>query len=282
MVSRFKKFLGLTISRLFVGFVKILPVRLQVLIKSNLVVMEKLDSEKCEIFLNIESDVEYSTRLRSCAKEPEMTAWFEAFFKEGDVFYDIGANVGAYSLIAAHLFDGKVKVYAFEPGFPNFSQLSKNIYINKSGESIVPLQVALSDQTGISVFNYNNLVAGGALHALDKAVDYKGDMFEPIFKQEVISFRLDDFIRFFNIPAPNHVKVDVDGIELKILKGADKTLRRSELKTLMIEINEAMPEAKNIIEFLENIGFFVHSKHRYGAGGDSGAASGLFNYLFRK
>ena len=55
----------------------------------------------------MDSDIEYDTRLRSCAKEPEMEEWFGKFFKEGDAFFDIGANVGSYSLMAAKLLDGK-------------------------------------------------------------------------------------------------------------------------------------------------------------------------------
>ena len=78
-------------------------------VKSNINVTRKLDFEKSDIHLSIESDIEYTTRLASCAKEPEMITWFEKFFKEGDVFYDIGANIGAYSLVAAILFKGKIK-----------------------------------------------------------------------------------------------------------------------------------------------------------------------------
>lgn len=252
------------------------------LIKSNVNVTKKLDFEKRDIFLNVESSLEYTTRLCSCAKEPEMAIWFEIFFKEGDIFYDIGANVGAYSLMASKMFEGKVKVYAFEPGFPNFSQLSKNILINNSQESVIPLQIALADQTGISTFHYSNLIPGGALHALGEPVDYQGELFKPVLKQQVIAFRLDDFINIFNIPTPNHIKIDVDGIEFKILRGAAQTLCKPTLRSLMVEVDEANPEARKMIQFLSDQGFAVHSKHKYVDGGDTGPSSKLFNYLFQK
>src|SRR4030042_1462024 len=125
ILIRFKKGFTLFLTRLFLSLIKILPVRLQLLIKSSVNVTKKLDFKKCDIFLNVESHLEYTIRSFSCAKEPEMANWFETFFREGDVFYDIGANVGPYSLVASKMFEGKIKVYAFEPGFPNFSQLSK-------------------------------------------------------------------------------------------------------------------------------------------------------------
>jgi FkbM family methyltransferase len=218
-----------------------------VFLKSSINVTRKLDYKKSDIYLSIESDIEYSTRLASCAKEPEMITWFEKFFKEGDVFYDIGANIGAYSLVVSKLFNGKIKVYAFEPGFSNFGQLSKNIFINNCQESIIPLQIALSDQTGIDVFNYSNLTPGGALHALGEPTSYDGETFVPVFKQSIIAYQLDDFIRSFNIPAPNHVKIDVDGIEFKILQGAQGVLREFTSKSLMVEIDEDNPQTQLIL-----------------------------------
>ena len=279
---RFKRGFTLFLTRLLLSLIKILPVRLQVLIKSSLNVTKKMDFKKCDIFLNVESLLEYTTRSFSCAKEPEMANWFETFFREGDVFYDIGANVGPYSLVASKMFEGKIKVYAFEPGFQNFSQLSKNVFINNSQESIIPVQIALSDQTGIGIFHYSNLIPGGANHALGEPIDYKGELFETVFKQPIIAFRLDDFITLFNIPTPNHIKIDVDGIEFRILRGAEQTLRRTTIRSLMVEINEANPEATKMIQFLYDQGFAIHSKHKYVEGGDSGPASKLFNYLFQK
>jgi FkbM family methyltransferase len=277
-----KKGYSLFLTPLVLNLIKALPAHLRVLIKSHVNVSKKLDFERSDIFLNVESDLEYTTRASSCAKEPEMADWFETFFREGDVFYDVGANVGAYSLVASKMFDGRITVYAFEPGFPNFSQLSKNVLINNSQESVVPLQIALSDQTGISIFHYSNLTPGGALHALGEPVDYKGEIFKPVLEQPIIAFRLDDFLDLFNIPSPNHIKIDVDGIEFKILRGAEKTLGGPSVRSLMVEVDEADPETAKMVEFLRDRGFVIHSKHKYIEGGDIGPASTLFNYLFRK
>ena len=66
-------------------------------------------------------------RLRSNQKEPETAAWIETELRAGDVLYDIGANVGAYSLIAWAASGGQSKVYAFEASFSTFESLCRNI-----------------------------------------------------------------------------------------------------------------------------------------------------------
>ena len=136
--------------------------------------------------------------------------------------------------------------------------------------------------TEISIFHYSNLIPGGALHALGEPIDYKGEFFDPVFKQPIIAFRLDDFITLFSLPTPNHIKIDVDGIEFKILRGSQQTLCGPMLRSLMVEIDEANSETPKMIKFLRDQGFAIHSKHRYVEGGHAGPASRLFNYLFQK
>lgn len=259
---------------------KLLPEKLAIFFKSNISIVHALDFKKEKILLNVDSNLEYETRLHSCVKEPEMEHWFETFFKPGDVFFDIGANVGAYSLMAAKMFKGNVQVFAFEPSFLNYQQLSKNIILNDCQESITPVAVALSQETGIEVLNYHSLVPGGALHALDKPVDYAGEVFKPVAKQHILTVRPDDLTALLRFPVPNHIKLDVDGIEFKIIRGADKTLSDLSLRSLMIEINELDKSSQEMIQFISARGFKVHDKYKYTEGGSCGPASKLFNYLF--
>src|SRR3989338_5488154 len=100
-LSGYKKALKAFFKKLFLGLLKIFPDGALVYLKSNIVVIRKLDVQRGDIVLNIDSDVELNTRLHSAAKEPEIEQWFEQYFKKEDVFFYIGANVGAYSLIAA-------------------------------------------------------------------------------------------------------------------------------------------------------------------------------------
>jgi FkbM family methyltransferase len=265
---------------LLAWMVKRLPSRMVLIIKSNTEINRKLDYQRHDIFLNIESDIERAVRLNSCKKEPETIEWIETFFGEGEVFYDVGANVGAYSLVASRFCRRNLRVYAFEPGFTTFPQLCKNIILNDCQGSITPLQVALSDRTRLNVFNYQSLTSGGALHALGHPTDYKGDKFEPVLKQPVIAYRIDDLVKQLCLPVPNHIKIDVDGIEFSVLKGAAETLRNQSVRTVMVEIQEGDEEANRIVEYLRGCGLHLRSKHRYVYGGDSGPYSRVYNYLF--
>ena len=261
---------------------RITPAWILVLIKSNSQILKKMDYQRHEIVLNIDSEIERGTRLYSCIKEPETIHWIESSFQRGDVFYDIGANVGAYSLVAAKFCQGDIKVYSFEPGFMTFPQLCKNIFANGVQDSVLPLQIALSNKTCLDTFNYHNLTPGGAIHTLGEPIDYKGDVFRPVARQQVLSFRIDDLIQQFQIPAPNHMKLDVDGIESDVLHGAEDALANPLFKTLIMELEEGSKESTDIIEYLSTYGLKFQTKHKYALGGDGGPFSKVYNYIFQK
>jgi len=243
-------------------------------VKNNITLVERMDYQREEILLNVDSECEFTIRTNSCRKEPDTVNWIETFIKDGDVLFDIGANVGAYSLVAAKFFKGKVKVYAFEPAIFNFSQLCRNIQLNKTQGVITPLAVALSDETCIGEFNYHNQIPGGSLHTFGKAIDYEGNVFEPEYVQPMISFRIDDLIQQFKVPVPNHIKIDVDGIEFSVLKGADMTLSNPSLQSVVVELEEGESE-QAITAFLESKGFTLHSKYNR-------LMPGMLNCIFQR
>jgi len=109
--------------------IKVLPKRSQVYVKSCINVVEKMDYRRRDIYMAIDSDVEHTWRRKPCFGDPDTVDWIETF-NEGDVFFDVGANVGALSLITSKFFDGKVRAYSFEPAFFNFAQLCKNVTLN--------------------------------------------------------------------------------------------------------------------------------------------------------
>ena len=221
------------------------------------------------IRMRVDSWVEYEYRLREAEKEPQTIAWIEALFKPGDVFYDIGANVGSYSLVAHRFCGGDLRVYSFEPGFVTYPQLCHNLDLNDVGNQVVPLQVALEEHTGLANFHYQNLHVGGALHAMDQPIDDHGERFTPVSSRLTLCYRLDDFVQQFELPAPNHVKIDVDGAELKVLRGAVETLKSPEVKSLVLEMYDDKPYCASIGQLLSSYGFALYGKERD-------------NYLYRK
>jgi FkbM family methyltransferase len=237
-----------------------LPKRLWLRIREETAIVKRMDYERYPIHMCVDSWIENEVRLHSCNKEPGTIQWIENCFNPGDVFYDIGANAGAYSLIGFRFLKGKTKIYAFEPGFVTFPQLCRNIYLNNAGEAIVPLQVALSEETSLSAFHYQNLVPSGALHALGAPIDYRGRGFQPVLTLPILSYRLDDLVREFGLRIPNHIKIDVDGVECQILKGSEKILSSPELRSILVEINEERGDADEIKRLLNEKGFVLDSQ----------------------
>lgn len=229
-----------------------------------------MDYAKKPLNLTISSAEEYFVRRRSCAKEPETVEWLETEGREGDVFYDIGANVGAYSLVAATT--GIRKVYAFEPGFLNYGQLCRNVLLNGFDGKITPMSVALSDRNGMAEFHFANLSPGAAAQGLLDEGDRTAGGREGEAVQSVMVTRLDDLRASHGLEAPNLIKIDVDGAEVGVLGGAEKTLALPELRSVLVETGAAGAERDGVFAALEKAGFQLRSQHAHKA----------VNYIFER
>lgn len=139
-------------------------------------------------------------RLGAYQKEPETTEWMKKCSPD-EVLYDIGASNGVYSLLAA--IHG-ASVYAFESDPKVYGMLSRNISANSLGGAVLPFPVSLGDTT-------------------DKG-----------------TIRLDDAVNAFGFKKPQKMKIDVDGNEVRVLKGARDTLET--VKSLFIEIDDMNKE----------------------------------------
>lgn len=191
-------------------------------------------------------------------KEPEMLEWIEEY--GGGVFFDIGANIGIYSLFYAQVKEGNV--YSFEPSVFNLRQLAKNISVNKLSERITIVSNPLSETTGIAKFINGSADEGGALSAFGVEYGYTGEPIISDITYSVLGFSLDDlFEKNVLAETPSLIKIDVDGIEHLILKGATKTLKSEKLKSLYIEVNDDFKEqAQQVKNILESAGFALKEK----------------------
>lgn len=208
-------------------------------------------------------------------KEPETIEWIDSF-KKDEILFDVGANIGLYSIYAAKR---GVNVIAFEPESQNYALINKNLYLNKASDQITCLNIALSDRDSLDYLYLSIFQPGGALNNFGEALDWKHDNFAPIFKQGVISYSLDSFLLRFQEYFPTHIKIDVDGLEGKIIKGAKKTLRDSRLKSLLVEINESLPEDLEIVQFIESLGLkYLKKKHSQIV--EDEEFKNVYNYIF--
>lgn len=225
----------------------------------------RLDYSRHTIFLNADSELSIR-RARACEKEPETVAWIENSLQPGAVLYDVGANVGAYSLVASKFLGGKVAVYAIEPGFSTFDQLCRNVVLNNCQDSVHPLMLALNDSTGLVGFAYHSLEAGDAEHALTDHTKESSSAGAPVYNQQILGYRLDDLIKDFNLPSPTHIKLDVDGSELAVLRGASETLKSDITKSILVEVRKQNGYAEQVHELLLDAGFELVSEHDRGDG----------------
>jgi len=216
-----------------------------------------LDYDKHEILLA------NGMRTNSCESEPELVKWLETYLQPGQVFYDIGANVGAFALIAAKYHQDQVTTYAFEPATTNVLILVQNILRNHCEKSIIPMTCPLDREAKLATFNYyRDLTVGGSMHTFGDAIDYDGRPFEPCFRQLMLSTTIDDLVGSGKIPAPHHLKLDVDGLEFEILGGAKKVLQNDTTESVFVEVGQRFAESQ-LVSLLENCGFAPVDTYRH-------------------
>lgn len=192
-------------------------------------------------------------------KEPDTIAWINNFEREA-VLWDIGANVGSFSLYAA-VRKGS-RVLAFEPAAFNFHILTKNVELNKLSDSIDAYCIAFAEVCKVGHLFMSSTVTGSALHNFDEEVDQYGRPFLPVFKQAALSYTIDEFIDRFDVPFPAYIKIDVDGIEGKILYGARRTLADPRLRSIYVELDTSQDSYSDLIIFLEQLGFALKATYR--------------------
>ena len=193
-------------------------------------------------------------------KEPETLEWIEEFGVNSATLFDIGANVGLYSIY--HAVINKGKVAAFEPSFFNLKQLTKNINLNSCQDRINIISTPLSSKNGIHNFIYGSSVEGGALSAFGVDFGYDGDKLNVDLSAKVLGMSL-DFMKEngFIDSIPNLVKIDVDGIEHIILSGARDTLTHKDCKSVLVEVNDDFSEQSfEVDKLLTEYGFILRDK----------------------
>ncbi len=191
-------------------------------------------------------------------KEIETLDWINSF-KEIDnkkiVFWDIGSNIGIFSIYAAEKFKN-IEVVSIEPSTSNTRVLSRNISINNLSNKIKILPFALSDeQNTISELNETTFREGSSKSSFNYKIDaYGKELFEEKIrnKYRIFGTTTDDLINSKLLKSPNYIKIDVDGIEHLILKGSRDLLKNSSLRQVLVEMSPSFTEQFKEIENIFN------------------------------
>ena len=189
-------------------------------------------------------------------KEPSTLLWLEGI-PEDSVFWDIGANVGLYSIYAAA--QVHARVFAFEPSVFNLEILARNIFLNRLHHRITIFPFALADTLGPSLFNMSTTTWGGALSTFGKDTDQHGGRLNTLFEYQTMGLTIDEAVQLLHIPPPRFIKIDVDGLEHFILRGGVHTLKTVE--SILIEIDDHFSEqAEESSRHLHQAGLTLYRK----------------------
>jgi FkbM family methyltransferase len=212
-------------------------------------------------------------------KEPETIEWIRSI-DSSDVLVDVGANVGLYSIWAAAT--QRVRVFAFEPEAQNFAILNRNIQLNSLGEKVIAWCAAISDEIRFDRLFLNSSTIGDSCHSFGTRVDFRLQPRNFPFVQGCFSASLDQLVESGSIPAPQHIKVDVDGFEHKVIAGARNVLANPSLRSVLIEINTNLGEHRAIVDEIAARGFRFSEEQVARSRVAEGPFAGVANYLFRR
>jgi len=166
--------------------------------------------------------------------------------KNAPVVFDLGANCGFFSLRTLDFFP-KAKIYAFEPQIKVNRRFKETIKANNLEDRIVLHEFAVAESNSTSTFYENRSPISASL--LKEKVSRR--TVRKQYPVEIIS--LNWFIEEFNAPYPDIMKVDVEGSELEVLKGASGFLK--DVSILLIEVHPPICTAKQIEDFLKHFAF---------------------------
>ncbi len=237
------------------------------------------DTSKENIIYNVKNETSLWRAQTLFTKEPHTISWIRGF-KKGSIFFDVGANVGMYSIFSAVI--SKVKVFAFEPESNNFQILMENIISNKLTDIIKPFPIAVGDKSALTTLYLSEFRIGKSHHMIDKELDH--NLKETTYKisQGVFKTSLDELITKWKFPIPNYLKIDVDGVESLIINNGRSLLKEKQLQSVSIEINRNREEDLEIISIFQKSNFNYDNSQVDKATRKTGKHQGYAEYIFYK
>jgi len=178
--------------------------------------------------------------------EPRETSIVKKELRRGDVFVDIGAHIGYYTVMAAEIVGKEGKVYAFEPASKNYEILVKNV---EGMENVLTFNLAASSKSGVASLYLNPENSG------DNRVNSPQKYFQ---EEKITTVILDDFMR--GVERVDFVKIDVQGHELSVLEGMKGIIERFRGLKIIIEYSPVHlslqgVNPKNLLKVLIEHGF---------------------------
>lgn len=212
-------------------------------------------------------------------KEASTIEWLDSL-PMGTDFVDVGANIGMYSVYAGVM--RECRVFAFEPESQNYAILQRNFVANELGGRAIGWCAALSDAEAVDRLYLSQFSPGGSGHFFGESRDtFLRERDSPVV-QGSLAVTLDRLVQTAVVPVPQSVKIDVDGLEHRVIKGAEQTLRDPTVRSLLVEINPRLEEHRWIVDYLRGLGFAYDPEQVARAERKDGPFKGLAEYVFRR
>lgn len=169
--------------------------------------------------------------------------------KPGDVFYDVGANIGIYTVALANAVGNNGKVIAFDPEKESCERLAENIEINGL-HNVTIVKKALGEKDEESKLYIGETTGNFSLvNIYENSSNYQ--------KVEIVGG--DNFVSAQRLPIPNLIKIDVEGYEYSVLSGLKKTLLDPQCRVICCEVHIGLfPQGiteDSVISFIKQLGF---------------------------
>ena len=215
-------------------------------------------------------------------KEPETIEWINKFSNKDEIiFWDIGANIGIYSLYAA-LKHKNIQVTSFEPSTSNLRVLTRNISINNLNNKISVFNNPLTNKPNkILTMKETNFIEGGAFNTFGEEINFEGKKIDSKMEYRIYGTSINYILEKNILNIPDYIKIDVDGIEHLILDGASNYLNNNKLKEILIEINEKFEDQyRSIFKIMNENNFILKDKKRNESLIDKNNKT--YNFIFEK
>lgn len=198
--------------------------------------------------------------------------WFMP--KEGDVVIDVGSHIGLFSMVSSRRVGASGKVIAIEALTSNFKLLQENIRLNRLNNVLDVNCILYSKDMPFSVSRYQRILAAGRRGGIGEQEREQKIQEEQMLKSMSSNssrktmeqaMTMDTVLQQTagSINPVNWIKIDVEGAELDVLKGATKTLAANQDIAILVEIHRSWLY-EPILELLRKYGYKLQAEHRYG------------------
>jgi FkbM family methyltransferase len=155
------------------------------------------------------------------------TRLVQELLRPGDTFVDVGANLGWFTLLAARCVGAAGRVFAFEPSPDVYEHLRENLRLNGS-HNVTAEQLALFNRGGVALLSHSRPRHSGTASLFNK---------DPLAREvEVVT--LDEYRSRLQIGAIRLIKIDVEGAEMEVLLGGQRTFAERVCECILIEVDE--------------------------------------------